>query len=205
MTKQVLIVFAKYPEPGLVKTRLAAEIGRDEAARVYRSCAERVIAAVAPATAGYDVELACSPPGDKARMVRWLGPGMKISGQQGYDLGSRMHNAFVQGFAAGYERVIIIGTDCPALTRDNMEHAFRALHSADAVIGPAADGGYYLIGLTRPVSGLFIDVSWGTERVLSQTIKKCHDVSINAALLPELRDIDRVDDLSFYRSQGLVL
>jgi len=207
MTQNLLIIFAKYPEPGRVKTRLAAELGDAEAVRVYRACAEMVLAETdSPGgSAGYDVALAFWPPEKINEMRLWIGPEIKIAPQQGHDLGSRMQHAFAVGFTGGYEKIIIIGADCPAVTQELISKAFVLLDSQDAVIGPAADGGYYLIGLRHTMSALFDKISWGTELVCNQTLAHCRALNITCALLPELRDIDRIEDLDYYRQKGLAL
>jgi uncharacterized protein len=207
MTQNLLNIFAKYPEPGRVKTRLAAEIGNTEALRIYRACTEMVLAATASpvGSAGYDVALACWPPKKIDAMAQWLDSHIKILGQHGHDLGSRMHNVFAEGFTEGYTKVIIIGTDCPAVTHELIMQAFAGLDSAAVVIGPASDGGYYLIGLRHTMPALFEGISWGTELVFNQTLAHCRALKITCALLPELRDIDRRDDLDYYRQKGLAL
>ena len=206
MTENLLIIFAKYPESGRVKTRLAAELGDTEALRIYRACSQLVISSADPdGTKEYRMAIACWPPEKIDAMEQWLGPNIKIFGQQGHDLGSRMHHAFTDGFAAGYKKIIIIGADCPAVTHELIMRAFAGLDSAAVVIGPATDGGYYLIGLRHPIATLFEGISWGSDRVCEQTLSHCLALNIPCALLPELRDIDRSEDLEYYRQKGLVL
>lgn len=206
MAANLLIVFAKYPEPGTVKTRLARDIGPESAALVYRKCARLVLDAVAPHDShAYDLMVACLPADRIGAAAQWLGRHDNIRAQQGTDLGSRMHNAFCAGFAEGHEKIILIGTDCPAVTREIIEQGFAGLDRDEAVLGPAADGGYYLIGLRRPASALFESISWGTNRVAHQTMAKLRALGMTCSLLPELRDIDRMDDLAYYRRKGLCL
>ena len=206
MAKNLLIIFAKYPEAGQVKTRLAATLGDTEAVRIYRSCAEMVISAVGCDTADeYAAAIACWPPKKIPAIEKWLGLRLKIFSQQGHDLGSRMHHAFTDGFAEGYKKIIIIGADCPAVTRELIMRAFAGLDSADAVIGPATDGGYYLIGLRQPAAGIFKEIPWSTEQVCAQTLDQCRTSGMTFSLLPELRDIDRPEDLAYYRTQGVNL
>lgn len=207
MNENLLIIFAKYPEPGKVKNRLAAELGTGEAVRVYAACAEKVLAAAASAgsAAGYDTAIACWPPKKLHEMTRWLDPGIPIRAQRGADLGSRMQHAFAEGFSAGHKKIAIIGTDCPAVTQELICRAFALLDSRDAAIGPAADGGYYLIGLRRPVSVIFENIPWSTGRVLSLTLERLAGSSMTCGLLPQLVDIDRPEDLEYYRRRGLQL
>lgn len=206
MAQNLCIIFAKYPEPGRVKTRLAAELGDAEAVRVYCACMEQVISAAARSgITEYAVAIACWPPEKLDAMAKWLGPNMKINRQRGHDLGSRMHHAFTEGFSAGYKKIVIIGADCPAVTQELVIQALTMLEGSDAVIGPATDGGYYLIGLRQLAPGLFEGIAWSTELVCRQTLARCSNLNLTFALLPELRDIDRIDDLEHYRSQGILL
>jgi len=206
MTDNLLIIFAKYPEAGQVKTRLAAKLGDTEAVRIYRACTELVISAAFPVDMNeYAAAIACWPPEKIQAMKEWLGPSMKVFSQQGHDLGSRMHNAFTDGLAEGYQKIIIIGADCPAVTHELIMRAFACLDNAAVVIGPATDGGYYLIGLRHPIATLFEGISWGSDRVCEQTLSHCLALNIPCALLPELRDIDRSEDLEYYRQKGLIL
>ncbi len=148
--------------------------------------------AYAPADAGEDIRT-------------WLGPGMQLMPQSGENLGERMRNAFSEGFDRGYTKIIIIGSDCPAVTQELINEALHKLDRHDAVIGPAADGGYYLIGLRRSAPELFTGIDWSTEQVLKQTIERCTTLHLHYVLLPELRDIDRMEDLEFYRRQGMTI
>lgn len=206
MADNLLIIFAKYPVPGRVKTRLAARLGDAEAARIYKACAELTIGAVKPGEHHeYDLAVAFWPPEKASSMAKWLGSGMTLSSQQGQDLGSRMHHAFTAGFAQCYKKIIIIGADCPAVTRELILQGFACLAGAHTVMGPATDGGYYLIGLRRSAPGLFEDISWGTNRVAGQTLAKCSALNMTCSMLPVLRDIDRIEDLEYYRIQGFIL
>jgi rSAM/selenodomain-associated transferase 1 len=206
MAQNLVIMFAKHPEPGRVKTRLAAELGDAEAVRVYRACTELVIAAVARGGINeYAVAIACWPPEKINEMRQWLGPDARIITQQGHDLGSRMHHAFTEGFAGGHKKISIIGADCPAVTRELLAQALAMLDSAEVVIGPAADGGYYLMGLRRSIHALFEGIAWSSELVCRQTLAICSRLHLTYALLPVLRDIDRADDLEHYRAQGILL
>ena len=205
MQTNLLIMFVKYPEPGQVKSRLAAALGNREAALIYKSLTERLFCAVTPLykAAGYDMAIAYAPADAGEDIRTWLGPGMQLMPQSGETLGERMRNAFSEGFGRGYTKIIIIGSDCPAVTSDLINEALHRLDRHDAVIGPATDGGYYLIGLRRSVPELFAGIDWSTEQVLDQTIERCNTVHLTHVLLPELRDIDRMEDLEFYRRQGM--
>lgn len=207
MHANLLIMFVKYPEPGQVKSRLADVLGDREAAHVYKAVTESLFCAVAPSSkdAVYDMAVAYAPADAADAMRTWLGSTLQLMPQTGGDLGRRINSAFKHGFARGYKSIVIIGSDCPVVTRELINEALHKLDSNDAVIGPAADGGYYLIGLCRPAPELFTGIAWSTEQVLRQTIEQCNAAHLTHALLPELRDIDRMEDLEYYRRQGMNL
>ncbi|MFN7792373.1 MAG: TIGR04282 family arsenosugar biosynthesis glycosyltransferase, partial [Cyclobacteriaceae bacterium] len=115
--------------------------------------------------------------------------------QNGNDLGEKMNNAFVEGFQSGYERVCIIGTDCFELSRDIIKQAFDQLHTNDAVIGPAKDGGYYLLGMKKPIPVLFKNKAWSSDTVATDTIQNFKDLSLSYAQLAVLTDVDEEKDL----------
>ncbi len=155
MRDNLLIMFVKNPEPGQVKSRLAATLGDREAARVYKAITESLLSAVVPSSkaAGYDMAVAYSPADAAEDMRTWLGTGIQLMPQTGGNLGERMHNAFTEGFARGYKSIVIIGSDCPAVTSELINEALHKLDRHDVVIGPATDGGYYLIGLRQLCAG----------------------------------------------------
>jgi rSAM/selenodomain-associated transferase 2/rSAM/selenodomain-associated transferase 1 len=128
-------------------------------------------------------------------MRHWLGDGWCCRPQCEGDLGQRMERAFDESFREGATATVIIGSDCPTLTPESLASAFESLEKYPAVIGPAADGGYYLIGLTRLVPGLFHDVAWGTESVFARSMQILERTGTKHALLEMLNDVDRPDDL----------
>jgi rSAM/selenodomain-associated transferase 1 len=190
---RALIVFARAPEPGYVKTRLAAELGAEEALSVYRRLAERVVAAV-HAAGSYSVTVAYTPPGAEPLMRRWLGTSVALRPQSDGDLGERMATAVADAFSAGAERVVVIGTDCPEVSADVVEEAFTRLDAADVVLGPASDGGYYLIGMSRLHRALFDDVPWSSADTLRATLERARAHGLSIALLEQRRDIDTAAD-----------
>jgi rSAM/selenodomain-associated transferase 1 len=199
MNKNLLIVFVKYPAPGAVKQRLAQHIGPDAAAKIYRQMAEAVVNNTAPqAAADYAVEICFDPKDDKHLVRSWLTSSNRLSAQQGAGLGARMLNAFICAFESGFKRVILIGSDCPDISRQIILQGFAQLQYKDIVIGPAYDGGYYLIGLRQPREEVFQDIEWGTEKVFQQTCDKIKASGLSFGLLPTLRDVDRVEDLKYY-------
>ena len=190
---RALIVFARAPERGRVKTRLAAELGAEEALSVYCRLAERVVAAVR-AGGSYSVTVAYTPRGAEPLMRRWLGTSVALRPQSGGDLGERMATAVADAFSAGAERVVLTGTDCPDVTADVVEEAFTRLDAADVVVGPASDGGYYLIGMSRAHRALFDGVPWSSVDTLRATLDRARASGLSVALLDERRDIDTAED-----------
>jgi len=196
MHENVVLIFLRYPEPGQVKTRLAAQIGPEQAALIYKTIAERVVAELAAKKDGscYDIRLYYTPAGREEPVRRWLGSAHGLYPQQGDDLGERLCHALEESLAAGYQRAIIVGSDCPGLTRDLIKQACALLAAHDVAIGPAYDGGYYLLGLKADRPELFSGIAWGSAAVLSQTQKKISCLHLTCGLLPVLRDIDLLED-----------
>ncbi len=194
MPPERLLVFVKRPRAGEVKTRLGRDLGPEDAAELYRAMAEQVLAATAPAPGGYAREVWFAPAGAARDIAAWL-PGETRRAQAGGDLGRRMDGAFASAFARGATRAVLIGTDAPALDRDRVERALDALRHHDLVLGPATDGGYYLIGLGASRPGLFRGVAWSTPAVLQATLERAAALGLRAALLDELRDVDTLADL----------
>ena len=190
--RRALIVFARAPELGRVKTRLAAEVGDGAALRAYRTLAEQVIAAASASTT-YSMTVAYTPPDAEPAMRQWLGPGVMLRPQSGADLGARMAAAIADAISGGAERVVVIGTDCPDVTADVVAEAFTRLGVADVVLGPASDGGYYLIGMSRPHRELFEGVPWSSAETLRATLARARAGGLSVALLDERRDIDTVE------------
>ena len=196
MTRDVertLIVFAKVPRPGRVKTRLAAAIGDVEAASLYGIMGRRVLDGV---RGGHYRLVAYIDPGNElAAASAWLGAaGVHFRPQQGGDLGERLANAFRHEFKRA-RRVCAIGTDAPAVDRPVVERAFAELSTNDLVLGPALDGGYYLIGATGYWPDLFRNVPWSTEEVMTSTLVRARSLKLRTATLEPLADIDTVEDL----------
>lgn len=189
--RELLIIFYRNPELGKVKTRLAASIGETKALWVYTKLSEhaREITKYLPLTkvVFYTAEV-------KSGDI-WPDELYKKALQAGGDLGERMYNAFSWGFESGYDSICIIGTDCYELTTGIIEDAFSALHTADVVIGPAADGGYYLLGMRTLREDVFRHKQWSTETVFADTIKDLAMDTTSYLQLPMLRDVDTENDL----------
>lgn len=195
-----LVIFAKAPIPGQVKTRLCPPLTPDEAATLHGTFVldvlERSGDAQRRAPVAFDRHLCCAPSADHV-YFKILGArhGVGLDTQTGEDLGARMRRACEAFFARGYRRVLILGTDIPTLSPRLLNEAVAQLDDHDVVLGPAPDGGYYLIGLTRPVPELFRDIPWSTSDVLPVTQRIAAGLNLRVALLPPQRDIDRFDDL----------
>lgn len=193
-----LLYFVKYPEPGRVKTRLAASLGAGEAARLYgelaRSTLEQLGQTLAETVA---ITVAFDPPWRAREVARWLaGPYLYVA-QQGGSLGERLVHAFAHVFSRGASRVLALGSDTLDLTPDLVREAFDALESHDVALGPARDGGYYLIALRREQPALFDGVSWSTPRLLPQTLSRIAAAWLSCRLLPVLDDLDDETQLNF--------
>ncbi len=187
-----VLFFARAPRPGQVKTRLAADIGSDAALDIYRALGSRVVDQI---TSVSSIAVWYEPPDAEEEMRAWLGD-LRFEAQPEGDLGARLTHAFAAHFAAHPgEPAIAVGADAPDVDAAAIETAGNALRSTEVVLGPANDGGYYLIGLARPLPELFEAMPWGTEEVLDATCAACDRMRITPALLPVLRDVDRLSDL----------
>jgi len=190
----VLGVFVKAPVPGRVKTRLAAEVGVHRAAEIYRGLGRRVVSACVGT--GHDTVVWFAPPLAGPAVCEWL-KDLTVAAyrsQVSGSLGARLDAAFRRHFHEGARRVIIIGSDCPGVDAGLVSRALGMLDQHDLVLGPAHDGGYYLIGLRAPAPQLFQDIAWSTEAVLEQTVARARQLGLGAAILPMLRDVDSASD-----------
>lgn len=193
-----LIVFAREPVPGRVKTRLAASIGDQAAAERYEAMLQDVIESVGQLT-GVEVNLYWSC--EKEALPRLAERYQCRSRRQSEgDLGQRMQAACEEMFAGGCGHCCIIGSDAPDLPLSYIRRAFQLLETgqSDAVFGPSRDGGYYLLGLRRVHPALFTDIAWSSAVVLEQSLVAARKAGLATALLPEWQDIDTVDDLKEY-------
>lgn len=198
-----VLVFTRPPEPGRAKTRLIPTLGGEGAAAMHRALVERTIAVVREycraADAGSVIRVAGEP---RDMPISILGDAQRIIPQQGDGLGERLIHAFHAAFAEGARRVMAIGTDCPELSVGRLAEAAAALERADVVIGPALDGGYYLIGMNQHQPELFREIAWGTDMVLRQTRIRARRLGLRVQLLPALSDIDEPEDLVVWRRLG---
>jgi rSAM/selenodomain-associated transferase 1 len=191
MSKQAIIIFLKFPELGRSKTRLAATIGNENTLKVYKELLDHTH--LITKELNYDKYLFY----DKvtSNKMPWGDDIYQTAYQVESDLGGRMQHAFSQLFEKGYERIVIIGSDCYDLSQEIIEEAFEKLKKKDVVIGPAKDGGYYLLGLKKLIPQLFTDVAWSTDEVFSATTKALDFLSIGYDTTAVLSDIDVYDDL----------
>nr|WP_039926143.1 TIGR04282 family arsenosugar biosynthesis glycosyltransferase [Leptospira vanthielii] len=197
MEKNKLIIFAKQPKMGKIKTRLAASIGEEKTLKIYLE----LLAITKSVTSTLEVD----------RIVFWdhLTDDPSQEFEFGYqnriqeigDLGFKMEAAFQMEFQSGAKKIIIIGTDCPFLTKEILQNAFVILDHSDFVLGPALDGGYYLLGMKEFSSFVFHSIPWSTEQVLPLTIDFIQNNNKTVTLLESLCDIDDIDDLKFWKGQ----
>jgi len=196
-----LIIFTRYPEPGKTKTRLIPILGPEGAADLHRRMVENTLIWARRLMDGSALSLEIRFAGGSVdAMENWLGSDIAFTPQGEGSLGQRMERAFEEAFQAGMEQVVMVGTDCPGLTEDLARQAFVRLQEADVVLGPARDGGYYLIGLKRPAAGLFQDIPWGTNEVLEKTLTAARNLQLRVSLLTPLADVDRPGDLAVWES-----
>lgn len=198
MMKQAILIFAKNLVYGQVKTRLAATMGKDKALAVYRE----LLAHTKTVTDYLPPDKIVFYSHAVEEQDIWDNSIYKKQVQTGLDLGERMYNAFAYAFDIGNKEVVIIGTDCLEITSAIIMNAFAWLREHDVVIGPASDGGYYLLALKNKHPELFQKISWSTDKVLQQTIAVCNAQYLSVHLLPELSDIDTEMDLQKYTTHG---
>jgi rSAM/selenodomain-associated transferase 1 len=188
-----VLLFVKAPEKGRVKSRLAETIGEELAAEAYKLFVSDIVGTIREA--GYPLRIFFHPPDSADVVSEWLGK--NVVPQEGKDLGERMENAFARSFSQGLEKAVLIGTDVPDLKTSVIGEAFETLGSNEAVIGPASDGGYYLIGFGRTSfrPEIFRGIEWGSDSVFSKTMKIFGEVGSKVHTLPEWGDVDTVEDL----------
>lgn len=189
--KKALIIFVRKPEKGKVKTRLAATVGPDAALYIY----EKLLAHTATVAKGTAADGFVFYTGEPEQNDVWQDGAFAKRQQAAADLGGRMKAAFADVFSEGYQQAVIIGSDCPQLSVEHVQAAFGALQNLDVVIGPASDGGYYLLGMKRLHSALFEEITWSTETVYRRTLDIISKSKLSFALLPVLTDVDEEKDL----------
>jgi rSAM/selenodomain-associated transferase 1 len=197
--RDALAVIAKEPVAGLAKTRLVPALGEAGAARAATAMLTDTLAAVR--TSGAEPWL-CFTPIEARRRLQRLAPGFGLLAQAAGDLGDRLAACLADLLEAGADRVAIIGADTPHVPPISYRRAFALLDEADVVLGPALDGGYYLVAAKASRPELFVGIPMGTEAVLTETLARAARGGLAVALLPPLRDLDRVEDLTAALAAG---
>jgi rSAM/selenodomain-associated transferase 1 len=193
--KNILLIFIRNPQLGKVKTRLARTLGNEEALRIYHILLGKTRSAALGCAAKPWLFYSDFIDEKDAWDVRFFHKTIQHPG----DLGERMESAFQQAFDSGAQKVVIMGSDCPELTGVMLDHAFELLDSADFVLGPVPDGGYYLIGMKTMEPTVFQGIEWSTETVRTHTIEKIEQARKSFALLPMLQDVDTEADWNTLR------
>lgn len=191
MSKNLLIIFVKNIKLGRVKTRLAKTVGDDNAFKVYKALVE--VTEEATSNMNVDKRIYFS---DAIIDDKW--PNNYKAVQKGIDLGKRMSNAFQDGFNDGYNNIVLIGSDLPNISKEIINHGFNALKHNDVVFGPAVDGGYYLVGMSKLHDCIFENKAWSTSNLLEETLTGLEQKKIKVSLIETLNDIDTFEDLKQY-------
>lgn len=201
-----VLIFIKSPEREKVKSRLASVIGDETALTLYKSFILDIIETLQ--RGNFPLKIFFYPPDSREALENWIGHNCDYIPQEGGDLGERMKNAFIQSFSEGLEKVLLIGSDIPDLTGAVVNEAFESLDNHDAVIGPASDGGYYLIGFKKStfLPDTFQGITWSNDSVFRKTMGVFNEARLRFHILPEWGDVDTMDDLRslFGRNIGTV-
>jgi uncharacterized protein len=195
-----VLLFVRAPELGRVKTRLEKKLDAATVLRLYRCFVQDIIETLS--TGGHEMIVFFFPPHKGSAVQAWLGDKVPVQAQTGKTLGDKMRNAFSDVFAGDVDQAVLMGSDLPDFDNRIIDESFELLKEKDLVIGPAEDGGYYLIGLRKNSlnNDVFSGIDWGTASVFRQTMDKIHAAGLDCHVLPFWRDIDTHDDLvAFYR------
>jgi len=191
-----LLIFAKYPKPGRVKTRLSPPLSPEEAAELYRCMLLDTLKKTGPFPGAIRMIFIDGSPCSNTDFQS-IAPDALILKQDGAGLGERMHNAFETAFAAGCQAVVITGTDSPHMPVKRITEAFNLLNegAVDAVFGPCEDGGYYLLGMRKLLPELFKNIPWSSPDTLTMSLEAAKSAGVKTALLPDCYDLDTIADL----------
>lgn len=200
-SEQAIILFAKYPEEGKVKTRLAESIGEQKAAQFSQLCSDMSFKAV-KRIGRLDKYVCIADKKNKERFKDWIGDEFKIKFQKGGTLGEKIFNLFKSTFKKKYNKIVFLVTDIPDVSTDIIIKAFLKLENKDFVIGPTTDGSYYLIGMNKPFKDIFQNITFGRSQVLEKTIEKINEMGLSYELLKKLYDIDYYEDLINWSEQN---
>jgi len=197
-----LILFTKYPTPGFVKTRLIPLLGANASAGLHKTLTEITVNKILAAESICDFVPEVQFTGaDHHQTLNWLGPRFVYKKQVDGSLGHRMNFAFKMAFDLGFSKVVAIGCDTPYISPEILSQAFQQLNDNDVIIGPASDGGYYLLGINCFCPDIFENIDWGSSIVLSQTFERIAQRALKVSLLTVLSDIDRPDDFLAFRKR----
>jgi rSAM/selenodomain-associated transferase 1 len=194
-----LVLMLKAPTPGRVKTRLAKDLGNEGAAQIYKILVERQASQL---PVEFAAEIHFAPANAEPQLRDWLGERFHFCSQSEGDLGERLIHAAREVFASGADRLMFLGGDCPYVTAGLLRECVEQMERHDVVLGPALDGGYYLIGIKRLETRIFEGIDWGTERVLEQTLVQLRHAALTHHLLRELEDVDDLG--SWERAKGFL-
>ncbi|RDC60481.1 hypothetical protein HME9302_01689 [Alteripontixanthobacter maritimus] len=183
--RPTLHIFARWPEPGQAKTRLIPHFGKDGAAAIYRKLLAHTVETARASGLPFVVRVTGAEP---ARFREWLGHDAEVVDQGDGNLSDKLARMPAPGIA--------LGSDCPGLTVDHLGEAAGALADHNACVGPASDGGYWALGLMRPMPWVFTGMEWSTDTVFDQTIQRLRTARASVAILPELSDVDLAEDLA---------
>lgn len=200
----LVILFARYPCPGRCKSRLIPSLGKERATQIHRQLVDHSLTQILAFLTRHDKTSLHIYYHESSleQMHEWLGNSLSYHCQEGADLGARMANALYNGQQAGYD-TILMGSDCPDIDTAILTEALAALQTKDLVIGPAHDGGYYLIGVAKNLARLsyqelFRNIPWGSNTVLQETLNRVKKLKLSTHTLPTLHDIDTPKDLKYF-------
>ncbi|MCB1042095.1 MAG: TIGR04282 family arsenosugar biosynthesis glycosyltransferase [Acidobacteria bacterium] len=197
--KRCVVVYVKFPKTGEVKTRLGNDLGMEQACELYRDVAERLITEVYPIGDAYQLVIFCDPSHAIEDYQNWLGHPFTFHHQVGDHLGLRLQNTVKQMIEDGFDKIIIVGSDCLGFDEETLSTWFSHLDQRDLLLGPTADGGYYLIGMSRNHPGVFHNIPWSTDGVMTATLNRIEDLGLSYWMLEERFDLDTLEDLTAFR------
>jgi rSAM/selenodomain-associated transferase 1 len=201
--QSIILLFIRAPAKGKIKSRLASTIGEDATLELYKNFILDIVDTIEKS--GYPLRIFFHPPDAGEALASWLGRHHHYMPQVGNDLGENMERAFGQIFTEGFTSAVLLGSDIPDLTPAVLHEALDSLRTNDVVMGPAADGGYYLIGCNKGtfLPNMFHGIAWGTNAVFRETMIIMHRASLQVHLVPEWQDVDTQDDLkSLFERNG---
>lgn len=201
--KAAVIIFAKLPEPGKVKTRLATGIGNNAALQFYKKCSGHIFDQIAALkNKGIDCYLFYGVDNNISDVKKWVNKNFIYNPQSAGDLGNKMSSAFQNVFAHGNNKIIIVGTDIPDISKEIILKAFDELEQNDIVISPSGDGGYNFLGMNNYYPELFQNIKWSTVEVLTKTIEAAESLKLRIAYSESFTDIDDKEDLLLWLAEN---